>query len=156
MLFEIDVGSQLVCGRHARRVFGMEVGMDQGWRRRNEAKEDLRSVCGFSNIPTVFHLPGQMKFCFLAANLLCFLALVGFSSVGLAVYRTHAVSVAVEIVKMNTDPNIDRAKLEKVVLTTGNAPFYYRVLTNLALFGGTMNVIAIVALLWPRKPTPIK
>jgi hypothetical protein len=92
-----------------------------------------------------------MKYLLCLANLLCFLALYTFSSVGLAVFRAHSISVAAEIAKVNSSPNADRTMLETLVLTTGNARFYYRTLANVAAFGGSLNVLAIAVMLWNSK-----
>lgn len=92
-----------------------------------------------------------MKYWICLANLVCFVALYAFASVGLAVFRTHSISVAAEIAKMDSSSSVDRTRLEKVVLTTGNARFYYRALANGAVFGGSINAIAVVVMLWNSK-----
>lgn len=92
-----------------------------------------------------------MKYAICLVSLLCFLALYTFSAVGLAVFRTHSYSVAAEIAGMDLPKNVDRTRLENVVLTTGNAPFYYRALANIAVFGGSLNAITIVAMVWNSK-----
>jgi len=85
------------------------------------------------------------------ANLFYFLALYAFASAGMAVFRTHSISVAAEIAKSDSSQKIDRTNLEKLVRSTGNTEYYYRILANVAVLGGSTNAIVFVALLWLSK-----
>ena len=78
------------------------------------------------------------------------------SSTGLAVHRTHAISVATGLVKSGTIPQSELATLEREVRSVGNADFYYRTISEVALLGCGANAFYFIYCLWvaKRKPKP--
>ncbi len=76
------------------------------------------------------------------------------SSTGLAVHRTHAISVTTGLVTSGKIPQSEFATVEQQVLSVGNADFYYRTISNVAGLGCAANGFCFVYYLWVAKRKP--
>ena len=86
-----------------------------------------------------------MKYFLFCINIGAFLALYIMACVGLAVFRTHSISVAHQINKIAVQKNGDNFLIEQIVGSTGNAIFYYQTIAYMAGWGCMINIIVAVS-----------
>jgi hypothetical protein len=83
-----------------------------------------------------------------------FAVILFLSSVGAAVHRVHALSVATEIVQAKNLPTTDTSWVEERVASTGNARFYYSTISTVALLGIATNIFALAFFVSGTKKRP--
>ena len=84
-----------------------------------------------------------MKYYIATISLVMFVIIYVEASVGLAVHRTHSISVASEIISTHNVAETNRTAIEKLVSSTGNGHGYYSTITAVALIGILSNLVAI-------------
>jgi len=84
-----------------------------------------------------------MKYFIAISSIIICAAVYCVSSVGLAVHRVHAISVAAEIVQSQHLKDNERTSIERLVSSTGDASFYYSIISTTANVGAVVNLFAI-------------
>lgn len=92
-----------------------------------------------------------MRHACMIMNLLVCLLLYVVSSLGMATFRTHSISVATEIARLFDIQTARTTELEQSVAATGNVRTYYRAISTIAAGGFCLNAAALAYSLWKGR-----
>lgn len=86
----------------------------------------------------------------------CFGVIYMTSAVALGVFRTHAISISAELQKNYNLPETNRAAIERLVSSTGDAPGYFRMICSISVLFLCLNTALLGWFYFTRKRTAIE